>query len=195
MKNKKILFFFLVSCQLLLAQKPTIKKANQLFANKAYVEAAKMYEAFKGKQQKEVLQNLGDCYYYNAQMQFAADNYGNLFFKYKDSIQPEYYFRYAHALKGIEDHERGDKIMGEYLKYSVDTKKFKEHLNNIVPHKYKVNQMTKSSVTGDFGISFFGEKVVFASLRNAKSPLYKWNEKPYLDLYEATVSKDGILEN
>lgn len=195
MKNKKILFFFLVCCQLLLAQKPTIKKANQLFANKAYVEAAKMYEVFKGKQQKEVLQNLGDCYYYNAQMQFAADNYGNLFFKYKDSIQPECYFRYAHALKGIEDYERGDKIMGEYLKYSVDTKKFKEHLNNIVPHKYKVNQMTKSSVTGDFGISFFGEKVVFASLRNAQSPLYKWNEKPYLDLYEATVSKDGILEN
>ena len=46
MKNKKILFFFMVCSQLLLAQKATLKKANELFANKAYVEAAKMYEKF-----------------------------------------------------------------------------------------------------------------------------------------------------
>jgi len=31
----------------MLAQKPTVKKANELFANKAYVEAAKMYEQLK----------------------------------------------------------------------------------------------------------------------------------------------------
>lgn len=193
--NRPIIIFFLLMSQVILAQKPTLKKADELFANRSYVEAAKMYEKFKQNQDQKVLENLGDCYYYNAQMKFAADNYGNLVFKYKDSVKPEYYFRYAHALKGIEEYEKGDKVMSDYLKYSVDTKKFKEHLNNIVPFNYKVNQMTRSNSTGDFGISFFGEKVVFASLRNAESPLYKWNEKPYLDLYEATVSKEGILEN
>jgi outer membrane protein OmpA-like peptidoglycan-associated protein len=195
MRNSRYIIFFLLISQILLAQKPSLKKANELFANKAYVEAAKMYEKFKDKQDQNVLQNLGDSYYYNAQMKFATDNYGNLVFKYKDSVKPDYLFRYAHALKGIEDYERGDKIMSDYLKYPVDTKKFKEHLNNIVPYNYKVNQMTRSTSTGDFGISLFGEKVVFASLRSEESPLYKWNEKPYLDLYEATVSKAGILEN
>ncbi|MBC8882863.1 hypothetical protein H9X57_04215 [Flavobacterium piscinae] len=92
-------------------------------------------------------------------MKFAADNYGNLVFKYKDSVKPDYLFRYAHALKGLEDYERGDKIMSDYLKYPVDTKKFKEHLNNIVPYNYKVNQMTRSTSTGDFGISIFGRKL------------------------------------
>jgi len=193
MRNNFYILFFLLVCQLILAQKPSIKKANELFANKAYVEAAKMYEQLK--QDQKVLQNLADSYYFNAQMKFASTHYGTLFFTYKDSVKPEYYFRYANALKGIEDYEKGDVIMGEYLKYSVDTKKFKEHLNNIVPFNYTVRQMSRSNSTGDFGISFFGEKVVFASLRNTESPLYKWNDRPYLDLYEATVSKDGILEN
>ena len=83
MRNSRYILFFLLVSQILLAQKPSLKKANELFANKAYVEAAKMYEKFKDKQDQKVLQNLGDCYYYNAQMKFASDNYGNLIFKYK----------------------------------------------------------------------------------------------------------------
>jgi len=80
------------------------KKANNLFVNRSYVDAAKMYEALKPSQ--EVLQNLGDCYYNNAQMDFAVKNYGQLFFSYKDSLKPESYFKYAHALKGINDYEK-----------------------------------------------------------------------------------------
>ena len=193
MKNNFYILYFLLVCQLILAQKPSIKKADELFANKAYVEAAKMYETLK--QDQKLLQNLGDCYYYTGQMQFASTHYGSLFFKYKDSVKTDYYFRYANALKGIENYEKGDAIMGEYLKYAVDTKKFKEHLNNIVPFNYVIKPMTRSTTTGDFGIGFYGEKVVFASIRNNENPIYKWNDKPYLDLYEATVSKDGILEN
>lgn len=193
MKNNFYILYFLLVCQVVLAQKATVKKADELFANKAYVEAAKMYETLK--QDQKILQNLGDCYYYNGQMQFATTHYGSLFFKYKDSVKTDYYFRYANALKAIENYEKGDAIMGEYLKYVVDTKKFKEHLNNIVPYNYMIQQMTRSTTTGDFGIAFYGEKVVFASIRNNENPIYNWNDKPYLDLYEATVSKEGVLEN
>lgn len=174
-------------------QKPTIKKANNLFVNRSYVDAAKMYEALKPSQ--EVLQNLGDCYYNNTQMDFAVKNYGQLFFSYKDSLKPESYFKYAHALKGINDFEKADAIMSEYLKYQVDTKKFMENLQNIVPYDYEIQLMSKSTSNGDFGMSFFGEKVVFASLRSTDKPIFNWNQKPYLDLFEGTVSKDGLLEN
>lgn len=60
MRNNFYILFFLLVCQLILAQKPSIKKANELFANKAYVEAAKMYEQLK--QDQKVLQNLADSY-------------------------------------------------------------------------------------------------------------------------------------
>lgn len=191
------LFIYVALCSVLFAtaqQKPSIKFANKLFANKAYVQAAKMYETLKPS--RVVLQNLGDCYYYNAQMDAAVKNYGQLFFQYKDSVTPDYYFRYGHALKAVKDYDKADKIFGEYYKYEVKTQMFVENLRNIVPFDYELQLMTKTGDSGDFGMSFYKDgKVVFASLRNTEQGIYGWNDKPYLDLFEATVTKDNQLEN
>ncbi len=194
MKNLYTYFYIiLISLNCIGQEKPSVKKANRLFENRSYVGAASMYEALKPTQ--EVLQNLGDCYFYNSKMEFAVKNYGELFFSFKESVKSEYYFRYAHALKGIKDYEKADLIMSKYLKYEVDSKKFLANLDNIVPYDYEIQLITKSTNNGDFGISIFGDKVVFASLRSIDKPLFNWNQKPYLDLYEATVSDAGILEN
>ncbi|MEC4003734.1 OmpA family protein [Flavobacterium sp. SUN052] len=194
MKNLQLYIFILFLGLSSFAQpKPSLKNANHLFVNRSYVDAAKMYETLKPSQ--EVLQNLGDCYYYNSQMDFAVKNYGQLFFSFKDSLKSESYFKYANALKGANDYEKADVIMSEYLKYQVNTKKFIENLDNIVPYDYEIQLMAKSISNGDFGMSFFGDKVVFASLRSTDKPIFNWNQKPYLDLYEATISKDGLLEN
>jgi outer membrane protein OmpA-like peptidoglycan-associated protein len=37
--------------------------------------------------------------------------------------------------------------------------------------------------------------VVFASARNNENPTYAWNDLPYLDLYNATLTSDNKLEN
>lgn len=187
-----IVFLFMLSITMF-GQKPSLKKADELFSQKAYVEAAAMYE--KLKQDRHVLQNLGDCYYFNSEMPSAVKVYGNLFFSHKDSINGNYYFRYVQALKATDDYAKADAILSKHLGYTVDTPKFREHLNNIVPFNYELKSLTRSTSTGDFGLSFFGDKVVFSSPRNQKNPTYAWNQKPYLDLYEATVSKEGVLEN
>ncbi len=192
MKKQTLTLFFLVSFFVSWSQKPSEKKANELFANRAYVEAAKMYESLQPS--KNILQNLADSYYFNSEMKFASKHYAQLYFTYKDSLKPEYLFRYAHALKGIGDYEKADVIMSSYLNYNVNTQKFKEHLVNIIPFNYECKSMQKNGL-GDFGISIFGDKVVFASTRNTKSKIYKWNEKPYLDLFQAQVTKEGNLEN
>lgn len=193
MKNVCLLLFLLVAQWTVHAQRPSLKKANKLFAQKSYVEAAEIYRELG--QSQEVLQKLADSYYYNSEMKLARTPYAGLFTSYKDSLQPEVYFRYAQALKGVKDYENADKIMGEYLGYVVDTKKFLTNLNMIVPYHYEIQQMNESSRTGDFGISYFGDKVVFASFRNTKNPTYAWNNQPYLDLYKAEVSKDKKLIN
>ncbi len=192
MKKRTYILLLVLFSQLLLAQKSGTNKANKLFAEKAYFEAAKLYE--KLKPTKEVLQNLGDCYYFNNEMYFAEKPYTTLISTYKDSVKPEYYFRYAHVLKGVNNPDRADEMMSKYRGFVIDSRKFKQHLNSIVPYNYTVKKLSKNS-NGDFGITLFEDKIVFASLRNGASPVYKWNEKPYLDLYEATLSKDGMLEN
>jgi len=181
-----ILCFGIVS-----GQKASEKKANALFARKSYVAAAKMYEEVKENQ--NVLQNLGDSYYNNSQMIDATRIYGKLFLTYKDSLKPESYFRYAHSLLGIADYAKADEIMSQYLKYNVNTVKFIANLNTNVPYNYEIQMMAKNVSNGDFGMSFYGDKVAFASLRSAESKPYSWNERPYLDLFSADVNDQGLL--
>jgi peptidoglycan-associated lipoprotein len=192
--NLSLLAVLLLSSATLWSQKASKKNADALFAVKSYVEAAKMYEQLNPKD-NQVLQNLADCYYYNAQIKLAVDNYSQLVIRYKDSVKPEVNFRYAHALKAMGTYDKADAIMSEYLKYPVDTQKFKDNLARIVPYNYKIQPMTKSFTTGDFGLALWGDKVVFASLRSTDKPSFNWNDKPYLDLYEGTINRQELLEN
>lgn len=185
-----ILFIFCFSISLF-AQKGSVRKGNKLFEKRSYVQAAEIYEQVQESQ--KVLQNLGDCYYNNSQMKDAVRVYGKLFLTYKDSVKPEYYFKYGHSLLGIADYPKADVILGEYLKYNVNTAKFLANLNMNVPYYYTIQPMAKNTSNGDFGISFYGDKVVFASSRNKESELFNWNNKPYLDLYVAKVNDKGLL--
>lgn len=173
--------------------KITKKKADNLFKDRSYVEAAKIYEQLP--QDRAVLENLADSYYYNAEMQFASKVYGQLYFTYKDSLSQEYLFRYANALRAIEDYERSDKIMSDYLNYPVDIKKFKEYSTKIVPYNYQLKSITNQGGYGDFGIAFYADTLVFASGRNPDAPIYEWNKKAYLDLYMGNINKDGMLDS
>lgn len=193
---KKIHYILFVFCSVttLFAQKKvSVKDANALFASKSYVKAAEAYEQLP--QSKEVLQNLGDSYYYNFQMTNAVRAYGQLFFTHKDSVKKDVYFRYANALKGTKDFDKGDAIMTEYLGFEQNTPKFMKNVTRNTPNSFKLEMMSKNKTNGDFGISFFGDKVVFASVRNAVEKAYGWNDRPYLDLFSATVNDKGQLAN
>ena len=194
MKNLFYILIALLLPLLTMAQKkPSVAEADALFEKRAYLKAASIYE--KLKQDQHVLSNLGDCYYNNSMMKDAARVYGQLFFSFPEDLDKEYSFRYAHSLSGINDIDKSDIIMADYLKFEVDTRKFVNQLIDIVPYNYEVQIMTKNTSNGDFGMSFFGDKVAFASTRNTKNPVFAWNDKPYLDLYTGNVSESGLLSN
>jgi peptidoglycan-associated lipoprotein len=191
-KTLYILFIFCSFTTLFAQKKASVSQGDNLFYKKAYVKAAAVYEQVE--QSRKVLQNLGDCYYYNFQMNNAVRAYGQLFFTYKDSVKKDVYFRYANALKGTKDFNKGDAIMTEYLGYDQNTPKFMKNVTRNIPDSFKLEMMSKNKTNGDFGISFFGDKVVFASARNTENKAYGWNERPYLDLFSASVNEKGQLE-
>jgi peptidoglycan-associated lipoprotein len=193
MKNYYALLFLICFSILGFSQKSSQKKADKLFSQKSYILAASQYE--KLKENQNLLQNLGDCYYYNGQMKDATRVYGKLFLTQKDSVKPETYFKYAQAIMGTGDYTKADLIMSEYLKYTVDTPNFIANLAANVPYNYTSQIMTKNTTNSDFGLAIFGDKVAFASSRNASNPEYSWDGKPYLDLYSATVDDVGQLIN
>tara|TARA_R110001583_G_scaffold191770_1_gene357513 strand:- start:1779 stop:3662 length:1884 start_codon:yes stop_codon:yes gene_type:complete len=176
-----------------LAQKGSVKRADKLFEMRAYNQAAETYE--NQKRTQEVLQNLADSYYYNTSLQKAIKTYRELFVEYGDSIDIEYHFRFAQSLKGVKNYSEADKHLSRYYNKPINTSAFIETTKNITPHSFDLKQITSGNTSSDFGLSFYDDKVVFASARNTESPLYSWNDLPYLDLYSATLSDDLVLKD
>lgn len=167
----------------------SLKKANRLYENRSYVNAAEIYE--KLNKTPEVLQKLGDCYYYNSEIKKANDAYSEAFDNSdKSKLSTQFFFNYFDVLRSTEEYEKSDSISAKYLDNPIYTKVFRIKLKNIVPFTYTLENLTEQSNSASFGVGLYGEKIVFSSTRNPESPEYHWNNKPYLDLFEAIVKKD-----
>jgi peptidoglycan-associated lipoprotein len=160
-KHIYILASLLLVSGMALAQKGNLKRANKLFEMRAYIEAAEMYET-KDRNQ-EVLQNLADSYYYNTNLQKAIKTYRELFVRYGDSIDTEFHFRFAQALKGVKDYKEADVHLSRYYNQGINTHAFMELNEKTTPHNFKLEQIANETATNsDFGLSFYGaDKVAF----------------------------------
>lgn len=174
------------------AQNSEIKKGDRYFASRAYIDAADAYEKVNDKDQ-EVLQNLGDAYFYTNQLVNATDVYQLLFLRHEATVKDEYKFRFAHALMGIDKTEEADTYFTEYYGKDFNFEEFRKQLDTTVSHVYTTKQVMNNAASADFGIAYYGDKVVFASTRNQERPIYPWDKRPTLDLYTADVSDDKTL--
>ena len=176
-----------------------LKQANHLFENRAYLDAALLFEQEKNKTQ-EVLEKLGDCYYFNTQMESALKWYDLLIEEYSNTINPSYLFRYSQALKGIKKYKKSGKYLALYEKSKIiETETFKkEKLAQLLKEKptvkYTVTKLLANTEESDFAGFIHGNKLIFSSTRTG-GKLYEWNNKSYLDLYEADIDKYGELQN
>ncbi|WP_406685032.1 OmpA family protein [Seonamhaeicola sp. MEBiC1930] len=193
-KHIYILASLLLVSGLGFAQNKNLKRVNKLFEMRAYKDAAEIYETKERNQ--EVLQNLADSYYYNASLQKAIKTYRELFIQYGDSIDIEYHFRFAQALKGVKEYKEADKHLIRYYNKPINTLAFIEETDKTTPHTFKLKQIENTNSISDFGLTFYGDdKVAFASARNSENPDYSWNNLPYLDLYSGTLNNQNVLEN
>ena len=175
------------------AQSSELKKANRLYLQRAYMDASDAYRLVANKDQ-EVLQKLGNSYFFTNRMANAAETYRDLFLKYQN-IDPIFKFRFSHALRATGNYDEAAEYLGEYLGTTVDFEEWTSRLDTAVAHTFTTNQVMQNTASSDFGITFMGDRVVFASTRNQSRPIYAWNKKPYLDLYMADISEDGKLSN
>lgn len=175
-----------------------LEVANHLFKKKAYVEAMPLFEKEKNKTQ-EVYEKLADCYYFNSQMDKAVKWYGELMLKHEETTSPEYYFKYAQALKGIKEYDMADSWLAKYenqLKNgkNINASKFDVVLDENAKSIYTVYSIESNTEETDFGGAFYNDKLIFSSTRTGGKE-YDWNKKPYLDLYQADIDEFGNLQN
>ena len=190
----------LSSTSLLFAQpEKELEKANEMYKNFSYVDAIKIYEriAQKGFVNQEMLQSLGNAYYYNAEYKKALPWYEQLFQEGKYKVKPEYYYRYAQTLKSVGDYTQADKMMAKFVELTNanDTRAalFEENKDyqTVIKNnsgRFQLNNASVNTENSEYGTAFYGDKIVFAGAtdaRKAKRGVSQWTGESFYDLYEA----------
>ena len=190
----------LSSTSLLFAQpEKELEKANEMYKNFSYVDAIKIYEriAQKGFVNQEMLQSLGNAYYYNAEYKKALPWYEQLFQEGKYKVKPEYYYRYAQTLKSVGDYTQADKMMAKFVELTNanDTRAalFEENKDyqTVIKNnsgRFQLNNASVNTENSEYGTALYGDKIVFAGAtdaRKAKRGVSQWTGESFYDLYEA----------
>ncbi len=203
---KKNLKYILISVILLgiipsaSAQFGKQKRADALYNSFSYVKAIDVY--------KEMLANnynaefakrrLGDSYSMLRDPENAAIYYADAV--KQPNIDPEYYLKYAMALRALKKYDESEVWINKYKETGVVDSRIQKILEdkNFITNIYGLKQQYFSktvpfnSELSDFGAIEQNKIITFASTRDKGVGIkrtYSWNQQPFLDLYE--VKRDG----
>ena len=205
----KIKFIYLAFIGILsisgFSQESAVKRGDKKYEKYAYIDAIKTYEriAEKGYKSPEMLQKLGNSYYFNADLTNAAKWYGELFALTED-VDAEYFYRYSQSLKSIGNYEKADQMLEKFSQKSgtdARAKLFvnqKNYLEQIKKNsgRYKIENAGINSEYSDYGSAFYGEKIVFASAKdtgNFSKRKHAWTNQYFTNMYISDLSVDGAL--
>ncbi|MBW4359540.1 OmpA family protein [Flavobacterium taihuense] len=207
MKIKNIVFSLFLSAFFFqgFAQKVAVGKAEKSYDRYAYVDAIDTYEkvAAKGYQDEKMFQKLGNAYYFKAELSKALKWYNQLFALYPNQ-EAEYFYRYSQALKSAGDYVKADQMLEQFNQKTSNDKRgilFKDNRNYLEEIKansgrFQVVDAGVNSVFSDYGSSFLGNKLVFASARDTggvSKKVFKWTNKSFSNLYWSEIKPDGEM--
>ena len=187
------------------AQKAKVASADKQYDRYAYVDAIATYErvAQKGYKNEKMFQNLGNAYYFNAELEKAGKWYGELF-AMNQNQEAEYYYRYSQCLKALGDYSQADKMLAEFNKKSGNDRRaqlYQAHKNYLEEIKansgrFNIADAGINSEFSDYGSSFLDNKLIFTSARDTggvSKKVFKWTKQSFTNLYSSKVTQNGNL--
>jgi outer membrane protein OmpA-like peptidoglycan-associated protein/tetratricopeptide (TPR) repeat protein len=207
MKNN-VLFYITIICVFsvnIYSQKAKVAAADKKYNNYAYVDAIKTYErvAEKGYKSADMFQKIGNAYYFNGELEKAAQWYTELF-AFTSEVEPAYYYRYAQSLRSIGENDKATKIMEKFEKMSGNDSrgelfaKNKNYLDVIKANsgRYKIEDAGINSPYSDYGTTLSSDKLFFASARDTGSLAHRrhsWTDQSFTKLYVSNVGEELSL--
>ncbi|MCO6148380.1 OmpA family protein [Flavobacterium sp. NRK1] len=187
-----------------------LKKADRLFADYAYVDAAKEYEKYLEDAKEpgiETIKNVADAYYYTGNTTNALRWYTKLDGVMAGDMDDKYFNRYLQSLRAEGNYQKADELLKRRLEAKGDQeainklirqKKYLDSLNN-APANYTVSNLAINTDKSDFGTAFYGNQIVYSSSKDTTKvggKIYSWTDQPFLELYVADRNaEDGSLFN
>jgi outer membrane protein OmpA-like peptidoglycan-associated protein/tetratricopeptide (TPR) repeat protein len=182
-------------------QNNATSKADTLFGSYQYVAAIEEYQklAESKNANEHVYKNLAESYY-NV---FDSENAVKWFAKAiaKGKADAETYYHYAQALKVLGKYQEANNQMNIFAVLMPQDNRAKEHLANpnYIPSLATNSKLfdvaetnIKNKGQSDFGAFLTNDNILyFTSTRNSSNKTDKWNNQPYLDIYQSTRDANG----
>nr|WP_317633150.1 OmpA family protein [uncultured Flavobacterium sp.] len=209
--KKSVIFAFLVSALFLgntnSNAQTGLKRAQSNYEKLAYFDAIQIYEKVvkRGFTDAQLLQNIGNSYYFNGDYQQANAWYQRLFNEFsQNDIPTEYYYRFAQTLQSSGEHDKANSYFKEFAKQNQNStlvqfiKSEKELKKEIEKNsgRYTIQDAKINSPYSDYGTSFYNNQVLFATARdtgNFSKRVFTWTGDAFTKVYAADIQQDGTL--
>ena len=181
------------------------KKGDKQYVALDYVNAIQTYDRLVAKNisNPEMLEKLGNSYYFNADLLKAGSIY-KILFDQKVDLDAEYYYRYSQCLKAAQNYQQADEMLTIFNQKSGNEVRAKlamaelDYLNIIKKNsgRFIVEDAGINSKFSDYGSSFYKNKLVFASSRkkaDINENYAAWTGEKFTDLYAADMDLGGNL--
>ena len=189
------------------AQERLVTKGNEKYQSYSFSPAIDIYQRVldKGFMTQDLLQRLGNAYYFNADYQKAAETYKILIENYDKEVGPEYYFRYSQCTRSLGEYQQADDLMEKFTDMTgggdnrAETfKSEKEYMAEIAKNsgRYTIAPFEYNTQYSEFAPSLYKQGLLFSSDRdtgNLARYRHTWNSKDFLDLFK--VNTDSASNN
>jgi len=182
----------------LTAQNSKTKKADKYFNRLEFVKAAEKYLdlALDGNGDAYVYGQLAECYY-NVFNTVEAERWYEK--ALETSENPEMIYKYSQMLKANGKYDISNQMIDKFASMrpgddrATAYKRNPDYLPKILEKgkKFNVQNLDINSEVSDFGGIVKNGKLYLTSARNSTRKNYGWNQEPFLDIYEFTISEDG----
>ncbi|MBT8319374.1 MAG: flagellar motor protein MotB, partial [Gramella sp.] len=169
MKNIYSLLLIILCCSLgVQAQSSKQKKADRLYKDFAYLQATELYKELIEKEYQVTENNLklGDTYMMLRSPENAVFYYGDAI--EDTTISPEYYYKYAQALRGVKRYEESRQWLKKYIESGRRSQEIQAILENDEyksKSTYRLQPADFNSEVSDFGAFVKDEQIYFVSAR------------------------------
>jgi outer membrane protein OmpA-like peptidoglycan-associated protein len=197
---KNIIIVILMSVTAIGFTQEKYKIADTFFEKMQYSDAAKEYEAsvINGDKSKEILEKIGNAYYFNTDMRNANKWYNKLITEYGAEINSEYFFRYSKSFQGIGKYNEAKRWMNIFVDKNknglVDKSSEKQHnLKYLLEQEqqFTLKSLSINTVFSDFGPMYYNNQLIYASSKDSlyyKTNKYQINQPLFFNLYVGDIN-------
>lgn len=188
-----------------------LKKSNKEYDQWAYIESATIYEKVlkRGFVSQDLLEKLGNAYYFNARYQEASKHYEQLFTEYvNEEIATEYYYRYGQTLQHTGNETEAKRYYDLFLskagshtqiaQFRKDEAALKKQIQENSGRYDKVANLEINTPYADYGSYVHNNELYFTSARdtgNLSKKVHTWTNESFTSLYSYSLDKEPVKRN